>query len=190
MENKRFIVDEPEDIGIVESVLKYTTITILIALVSYFAAFLLPFAKGSTRRNKEFRDDYFGMIFSNLEVFNSFIAFIAVGAVFYYIYSKNKYGRIFEIIIHTNFVELKIKNTFNNKIRSVEIPWKYLSITREAKNSDLFGKLEIVTFYSSGSKVNYFNTGITQWGNDKENYEIMMRELEIRQKSGTVTSHR
>lgn len=182
METKICCIDEPENIEGVESILKYTTLTIVTALLAYFVAFMLPFSSRSTRNNDELRNNYFGLLFNNLEVFNTFIALIAIGIMAYYFYSKNKFGRIFQIQISPDFVELTIKNTFNNKIRNVQLPINTLTFQREPKSNDLYGKYEVVTFYSAGEKVNYFNTAITQWGNDEESYNEMMNELVRRKK--------
>ncbi|MEP0936204.1 MAG: hypothetical protein ABJH57_02110 [Cyclobacteriaceae bacterium] len=178
METKKYTVDEPTNIGVVESILKYTTLTILTALLAYFVAFILPFTRRGSRNNDELKSEYYGLIFGNLEIFNVVIALIAVGVMAYYIYSKNRFGRIFEIQISPDFVELTIKNTFNNKIRNVQLPLNTLTIQREPKSNDLHGKFEIVTFYSTGEKINYFNTAVTQWGNEVESYNEMMNELE------------
>lgn len=180
METKKYTVDEPTNIGVVESILKYTTLTIVTALLAYFIAFILPFTRRSSRNNDKLKSEYYRLIFGNLEIFNVVIALIAVGIMAYYIYSKNRFGRIFEIQISPEFVELTIKNTFNNKIRNVQLPVNTLTIQRERKSNDLYGKYEIVTFYLAGEKINYFNTAVTQWGNEEESYNEMMNELELR----------
>jgi hypothetical protein len=161
--------------GIFTLVLKYSVLFI----VSYMAGITIFIFKPSRSNSVSNKMDSF----MDNPAFFSYIIIVLV-FTFYTkrLYDKFKNGLITEFIFdeNDNLVQLSLLNTFNGKKRNLNFLINELSVTISTKESILFGKQRVLTFYKTeptGQKsiITTLNIELTAWVRHPEIHEVLSK---------------